>query len=70
MNILTNQDKITIINQHKKNLGYSKYGFEISVIEENASFSPNTERLNLLDSQIKEIDAKIQALDNEINLLS
>jgi hypothetical protein len=70
MSTLTNEDKIAIINQHKRNLDYSKYGLEISVIEENASSSPVQERLTLLASQIADVDAKLQALDAEIELLS
>ena len=34
---LTNEEKVTIINSHLKNLAYNKFNIEISVIEENRS---------------------------------
>lgn len=70
MTILTNEDKISIINQHKKNVEYSKYNLQVSLIEENAVTSPDQDAIDALNDKISEIDKKITALDAEISSLS
>jgi type I restriction-modification system DNA methylase subunit len=70
MTILTNEDKISIINQHKKNVEYSKYNLQVSLIEENAVTSPDQDAIDALNNKISEIDKKITALDAEISSLS
>lgn len=65
MSTLTNDDKLAIINQHKKNLDYAKYGFEISLIEEQSIDSPSAERITSINNQIAEINKKLEALDEE-----
>jgi type I restriction-modification system DNA methylase subunit len=67
---LTNEEKVTIINSHLKNLAYNKFNIEISVIEENAKSSPDSSNLANLNSQISEIDAQIAALNSELAELS
>lgn len=69
MSTLTNEDKLSIINQHKKNLDYAKYGFEMSLVEEQATSSPNSERITYINNEISEIDKKIEALDQEASSL-
>jgi len=65
MSLLTNEDKISIIDQHQRSVEYSKYNLQLSVIEENAIDSPNQETIESLNSQIAEIDKKIAALNAE-----
>lgn len=70
MTTLTNDDKIAIINQHKRNIEYAKYGYQISLITENAVSNPNEETIDSLNQQISDVDSKIAALDAEIASLS
>jgi hypothetical protein len=70
MSTLTNEDKISIINQHKRNLDYTKYGLELSLMEEQAVPEPNEMRVKSLGDQIEELNKKIQVLDKELESLS
>lgn len=70
MTLLTNEEKISIINSHIKNLEYNKYNLEISVIEENAKATPVSETLISLNSQISETSAQIVALESELASLT
>lgn len=70
MTTLTNDDKIAIINQHKRNIEYAKYGYQVSLIAENAISNPNEETIDSLNQQISDVDSKIAALDAEIASLS
>lgn len=69
MTTLSNEDKISIINQHKRNIEYVRYGLELSIIEENATASPNQENLDSFNNQITDLDSKIAALDAELAAL-
>jgi hypothetical protein len=68
--MLTNEDKISIINQHKRNIEYSKYNLQVSLIEENAVTSPDQDAIDSLNDKIVEVNKKITALDAEIASLS
>jgi hypothetical protein len=67
---LTNEEKTSIVNSHLKNLVYNKYNLTISVIEENAKTSPNSDTLSSLNSQISEIDDQMAALQAELASLT
>ena len=66
MTLLTNEEKLSIANQHKKSLEYAKYNVEISLIEENAVTSPSEEITAALNGQLAELNKKIAAIDAEI----
>jgi hypothetical protein len=66
--ILTNEEKAGIINQHLKNLEYSLFNIEISLIEEKAVSS--SESLESLESQFKELNLKKSALLAELEKVS
>lgn len=70
MTMLSNEEKIVIINQHRKNLEYSKYNLDISLIEENAVDSPSQEAIVSLNNQIDDLNSKISALDAELASLA
>lgn len=63
---LTNDEKRNIINQHLRNLNYSKYNVEISLLEENADVAPSEENLGSLNGQLATINGKIEVLTAEL----
>jgi len=70
MTTLSNAEKIAVINQHIKNIEYSKYNLEISIIEENAATAPSQETIDSLNDQIADLENKKAALNSEIATLS
>lgn len=70
MTTLTNEEKVVIVNQHLKNLNYSKFNIEISLIEENAKSIKDTEQIASLNEQAVDIDSRIAALEDKIEELS
>ena len=66
---LTNQEKISVVNQHLKNLEYSAFNLSLSVIEEEAATIPNAENISNLNLQIAEVNAKKTALLAELEEL-
>ncbi len=64
--MLTKQDKIQIIESHKKNLDYTRYNLEVSLLQENARVKLNQVAIDSLQEQIDEIDAQHAVLDAEI----
>jgi len=63
---LTNEEKADIINQHIKNLEYSKFNLELSKIEEDSKTTPDSTMLSSLTSQLSEVNVKITALLEEL----
>ncbi len=70
MTTLTNEEKITIVNQHKRTVEYTKYGVELSIKEENAVDSPNQDAISSLNEQLADLNSKLAVLDAEITALS
>jgi hypothetical protein len=66
---LTKEEKIDIINQHLKNLEYSKYNSQISLVEESAAIEPQSILIDEINGQIDNISAKTSALLSEIESL-
>lgn len=66
MTILTKEDKIQLINSHKRSLEYSRYGLTLDVLKENAKSTPDQEEISRLESIIDETDNQIAALDVEL----
>jgi hypothetical protein len=50
--VLTNEEKSVIISQHIKNVDYSIYNVELSLIEENAVSSPDADKILSLNNII------------------
>lgn len=63
---LTNEEKISIITQHIRNLEFNKYNLNVSLIEENALAIPNQATIDSVNLQISEANTKITALNAEI----
>lgn len=67
---LTNDEKAAIVSQHIKNLEYSIYNLQVSLVEENAVASPDAEQISSLNSQIAEANTKKTALLAELDELT
>lgn len=64
--ILTVDEKSNIISQFVKNLAYSKYNIEVSLIAENAVSIKNQNNIDSFTLQLQEITDKITALEAEL----
>lgn len=67
---LTNEEKAAIVNQHIKNLEYSIYNLQVSLVEENAVSAPDAAKVSSLNSQISEANTKKTALLAELDELT
>ncbi len=67
---LTNQEKADIINQHLRNLAFSKYNLELSKIEAGAIYTPEEVVSRGYDDRIAEVTSQIQVLVTELESLS
>ena len=68
--ILTNEEKSGIVSQHIKNVEYSLYNLNLSLIEENAVSSPDADKIESLNDQIDDLNAQKAALQSELSNLS
>ena len=67
---LTNEEKISIISQHLKNLEYSKYNLEVSMLELTSGTNPKQESITDTQAQIDSIVAQQTALNAEVASLT
>jgi uncharacterized protein (UPF0276 family) len=67
---LTAEEKITIVQQHIKNIAYSKYNTQITLLEMDATATQNVELIASLNNQISDYNKQIAALEAEINSLT
>jgi hypothetical protein len=67
---LTNAEKISIIDQHLKNLEYNRYNLEISVLELTSGTNPKQESITDIQAQIDSIIAQQTALNAEVASLT
>lgn len=63
---LNNQEKAEVVNQHLKNVEYSLFNLNLSLVEEQAVATPNTVNIAAINSQITEMTAKKTALLAEL----
>jgi hypothetical protein len=68
--VLTNEEKSAIVSQHIKNVDYSIYNLELSLIEENAVSSPDADKISSLNDQLTDLNAQKTALNAELSALS
>ena len=59
---LTNEEKADIINQRLKSLEYSKFHYEINLVEESAVPEPKIETIDDLTFKLNETNIKIAAV--------
>ena len=67
--LLSNEEKAGIINQHLRNLHYSKFNIEISLVQENARVQKETETIASLNAELADVDTRITALEAELDKL-
>jgi len=67
---LTNEEKSGIVSQHIKNVEYSLYNLNLSLIEENAVSSPDADKISSLNDQITDLNAQKTALQSELSNLA
>ena len=66
---LTKEEKIGVIQSHMKNVQYSKYNAQITLVEEGALETPNAENVTAANEVITKADAQLAALQAEIDAL-
>lgn len=69
MSLLTNADKLSVVNQHIKSLDYSLYNLELDLLEANAEATPNTENIATINARATALSAKRAALAAEAEQL-
>jgi transcriptional regulator NrdR family protein len=67
---LTNAEKISIIDQHLKNLEYNRYNLEVSILELTSGTNPKQESIEDIQAQIDSIVAQQTALSAEVASLT
>ena len=67
---LTKEEKAQIINNHIKNLSYTKYNLEIDIVQENAKSSPVPSSIAAFENQIEDIDGQISALNTQLTAVN
>jgi len=67
---LTVEEKITIIEQHIRNIAYSKYNTEMSLLELDSVATQNIDLIASLNNQISDYVKQIAALKSEMDSLT
>jgi len=65
MTLLTNEDKLNLVNQHIKSIDYQAYNLELDLIEANAESPVNSDSVSALNTRINSLEAKRTALESE-----
>ena len=56
--LLTNADKLSVVNQHIKSIDFQLYNLELDLLEANAEASPNAENISSLNVRVTSLTAK------------
>lgn len=59
---LTNEEKLSIVNQHIKSIDYNIYGQELDLVQANAVTLPDAGQIAAINARIAESNAKRAAL--------
>lgn len=68
--MLTNEEKAGIVEQHLKSVSYSLYGAQLDLIEAQAISNADSEVINSINLRISDLNAKSNALQEELDSLS
>lgn len=63
--VLTNEEKINIVNQHIRNIEFAAYNAELDLIEANAVSSADADIIADINDRKTAIDLKLAALSAE-----
>lgn len=66
---LTKEEKANILNQHIKSSMINSFNIELSIMEENAAITPNTEIISSLQQQLNSELSKQQILNDQLEEL-
>jgi hypothetical protein len=69
MTLLTNEDKLNIVNQHIKSIDFQSYNLQLDLIEANAESPVNSESVSTITGRINGLNAKRTALESEAETL-
>jgi hypothetical protein len=69
MTLLTNADKLNLVNQHIKSIDFQIYNFQLDLIEANAESPVNSENVSVITGKINALTAKRTALESEAEAL-
>ena len=63
--LLTNADKLSVVNQHIKSIDFQLYNLELDLLEANAETTPNADNISSLDGRVTSLNAKRAVLAAE-----
>jgi hypothetical protein len=63
---LSNDQKISIVNQHLTNLAYTAYNIQLSIEESQVVSTPDTANIAALQAQLVDVNKQVAALNAEI----
>jgi len=64
---LSPQEKIAIAEQHMKNIMFSQYNANLSLIEANAESTPNQSNIEQINAQLENLNLQVAAIQKEID---
>jgi hypothetical protein len=70
MTTLTNEEKLSIVNQHIKSVDYILYGYQLELMQANAVSLPDAGQISAINARIAESNAKRTALVTEKDSLT
>ena len=69
MTLLTNADKLNLVNQHMKSIDFQMYNLQLDLIEANAESPVNSETISTSTARLNSLTAKRAALESESETL-
>jgi hypothetical protein len=63
--LLTNADKLSVVNQHIKSIDFQLYNLELDLLEANAEATPNADNISSLNGRGTSLNAKRAVLAAE-----
>jgi hypothetical protein len=63
--LLTNADKLSVVNQHIKGIDFQLYNLELDLLEANAEATPNAENISSINGRVTSLNAKRAVLATE-----
>ena len=70
MTTLSNEEKLSVVNQHLKSVEYSIYGLSLDLIEAEAATSPDAEQVSAINARMADASARKTVLLAEKNSLT